>query len=613
MEELTKSTSFPVSLILGGTKLTAAPAGTQPLAGGLLLRMTQTGEENGCLYRRMELENTGNADSAQITCPRIVDAEIPCASSAVLHTLRGDNCSRDSFMPVEKTFAVGDTHVMAPTGGRPSNTSAFPFFDLTVDGRAYYFAVGWSGQWMCEIVRTEAAVTIRIGMQTADFYLKPGERVSLPSVFMTEDDSAAAVRRRAKQLFFRYFNALDGTVGTLPLSIQPFDRYYYGRCPEWPTEHGQLVSLDHAVQCEYLDTFWFDAGWFNLGFDKGVGNYSFAPGFPNGLKPIADAVHKAGMRYMIWFEPERVHAGTDVYEQHRDFLLSANGNEEWFLYDLGREDAYVWLRDKLIGFVRENGIDDFRQDFNIDPLPYWCEHDEPGRQGITEIRYITNLYRLWDEMKAAIPGLFIDNCSSGGRRIDFETMRRAAPMWRSDIACGPITETKHNDVYDQNQTLCLGEYLPYHACAAWELVANDIRSAATAGLACTFDILKDDYDFTRAKLLLSEVKRFSAYWDGDFYPLTAPTLEENCFAAYELNKGGEGVALIYRRAACEDDTFRFVPQGIDRDAAYLILTTDEDMKVTAVTVSGKKFAEGISVRLPKAHTSAAVEFRRAGI
>ena len=51
---------------------------------------------------------------------------------------------------------------------------------------------------------------------------------------------------------------------------------------------------------------------------------------------------------------------------------------------------------------------------------------------MTEIEYVMGLYRMWDEIMERFPYIFIDNCASGGRRIDLETNMRSIPMWRSD-------------------------------------------------------------------------------------------------------------------------------------------------------------------------------------
>jgi hypothetical protein len=42
---------------------------------------------------------------------------------------------------------------------------------------------------------------------------------------------------------------------------------------------------------------------------------------------------------------------------------------------------------------------------------------------------------MWDELRQRHPKLTIDNCASGGRRIDLETCSRSYPLWRSDTQC----------------------------------------------------------------------------------------------------------------------------------------------------------------------------------
>ncbi len=588
---------------------------TIELAEGLQALVSTAKQGDVYQYRTMTVTNTGTANSGQITCPRILDAVIPCDGPVKLHTLRGDDCSKYSFLPVDMVLTEGDTLHFAPSGGRPSNTTAFPILDLDFGGYALLFAIGWDGQWQCDIHMTEGKLNLQIGMEYADFYLEPGESVNLPSLLLLSEGDGASARRAFRHLLTTDFSPLPQgyTSDHLPVSIQPFDRYFYGRCPLWPTEEGQLLTLEKTVQCGGMDTLWIDAAWFRDGFPTGVGNYEFAPGFPRGLRPVADAVHKAGMRFMVWFEPERIARGSDIFHQHRPYYLCKMDDfeaEHNFLYNLGNEEAWQWLYNTLSNFLRDNGIDNFRQDFNFDPLPYWLYNDTPGRVGMTEIRYVNGFYRLWDSLRAEFPHLFIDNCSSGGRRIEFETLRRAVPMWRSDITCGPITETAHNDVYNHNQTLTLGEYLPFHACATWEPNANDLRSAATAGLACTFDILNPDFDAVTAGKLLEETHRLASLWTGDFYPLTKPTLEENVFVAYQLHKENKGYAAVFRLAECIDTDFVLRLQTIDPVLTYEVTFTDEQLEKRVKTIAGADLAAGLVVTLPDARSSMIVEYQK---
>ena len=110
--------------------------------------------------------------------------------------------------------------------------------------------------------------------------------------------------------------------------------------------------------------------------------------------------------------------------------------------------------------LTREGIDLYRQDFNIDPLAYWRANDAPDRQGLTEMRHVEGYLAYWDELRRRHPGLLIDSCASGGRRNDLETLRRAVPLLRSDYQA-----FDGNPAYapgNQGHTYGLSSWIPYY-------------------------------------------------------------------------------------------------------------------------------------------------------
>ena len=69
----------------------------------------------------------------------------------------------------------------------------------------------------------------------------------------------------------------------------------------------------------------------------------------------------------------------------------------------------------------------------------WRAEDPPDRQGISEIRYIEGLYQFWSELARRYPGLHIDGCASGGRRMDFEALRHHHGETHTDWLWGDPT------------------------------------------------------------------------------------------------------------------------------------------------------------------------------
>ena len=84
------------------------------------------------------------------------------------------------------------------------------------------------------------------------------------------------------------------------------------------------------------------------------------------------------------------------------------------------------------GLITNLSLSIYRQDANIDPVFYWWTGEAPDRQGMNEIRHVTGMYSFWDELQRRHPSLLMDSCASGGRRLDFEVMRRMVALTPSD-------------------------------------------------------------------------------------------------------------------------------------------------------------------------------------
>ena len=176
-----------------------------------------------------------------------------------------------------------------------------------------------------------------------------------------------------------------------------------------------------------------------------MGNYGFPiervepkDRFPHGLKAIGDAVEKAGLGFLVWFEPERVARARSCQGASRSG--SCRRRHGSGLYNLGIPAARQYMTDYLNAVIRAYKLSCLRIDYNIDPLPIWQSWTPRTRTAWAwpRLRYVEGLYRMWDDIRKANPNLFIDNCASGGRRIDLETMSRSIPLWRSDNTCDMV-------------------------------------------------------------------------------------------------------------------------------------------------------------------------------
>jgi alpha-galactosidase len=572
-------------------------------------------------------ENTGSENTFCLK-KAVVGAEIPCCGTdqAVWRGLKGDDCCAESFMPLEKKLKPGSSVKSAPKGGRSSNTSAFPFFDLSYGDKSLVCGIGWSGQWESKVSRSDKDVTLTVGQADWDLYLKPGEKLRTPSVLLCfggEDiEQSRHAFRRVMREFYTPARYMAGHVD-MPIALQTFDRYYWKEeirnNVRFNTEKTQVDIIRAGEKIGGIDTHWIDACWMKGGFPAGIGNYDFAEGFPHEFGVIPEEAEKTGQRFMVWFEPERVHKGSSTYREMKDIpgrlleLKAAPEQEEFYRdnvhLNLGDEEAREWLFKILSGIIRRNRIKIYRQDYNINPLEFWQQADEKGRKGVTENMYIQGLYWLWDSLIAEFPGILIDNCSSGGRRIDLETCYRAVPCWRSDTNCIMDSGDKPSAVWNQNQTLGLSRYIPYHTGASFTEDAYHFRSGAQRGMNMDFDVLNKDYDYKAAAEAVKEMDIIKPAWEGDFYPLTSQSLKQDVWSGYQLENGGKGICMFFRRAESAESEKKFVLKGIDKGAEYLVRYHDEERRISETVIKGKELAKtGLPVKIPQKNASVLVEY-----
>lgn len=555
-------------------------------------------------------ENHGNAPTPIISDIQALDVQLRTGhprKSAVLHELEGDACGVTSFLPKEEALSVGNEIKRAPTGGRPSSISAFPWFDFEYEGQGFIGAVGWTGQWSTRFTRAQNGPTrARAGMEKTELFLEPGEKIRSPRIVLMpyNGDRVRAHNRWRRLILFEYVPRIDGRPVQLPVALQTFDRYH--REPDWATEAGQIDAVEHAAKLG-CDTYWFDAAWFPGGFPNGVGNWAAKPAeFPNGLKPVGDACTRHGMRFVLWFEPERVAEGSQIAREHPDYV---HGGDKGGLFKLDDPAARRWLTELLSARIDEYGVTVYRNDFNMDPLDYWRRNDPPGRQGITEIRYVEGLYAMWDALRARHPELWIDNCSSGGRRIDIEMCSRSVPLWRSDTNCWDS-----NADWNQAQTAALSQYIPLHTACAWRPESYLTRSAATGGLLCQFAYRDETFPMEKAKALVEEAKMNRFAWYGDFYPLTPVRTAPDEFVAYQFHRADldEGIVFAFRRAQCRYKGLILGIYGIDASAAYEVEFVDGDGISTKTTQSGAELGENLELRIDKPGSTLIVRYKKSG-
>jgi alpha-galactosidase len=356
-----------------------------------------------------------------------------------------------------------------------------------------------------------------------------------------------------------------------------------------------------------------DAGWYPRNAWPETGTWEVdRERFPRGLKAISDYVHARGMELIVWFEPERVTKGSWLAEHHPEWILGDGKNRPGGtgggLFNLGDPAAAAWMLERVDRIMTEEGVDLYRQDFNMDPLGCWRANDAADRQGITEIRHVTGYLAYWDELLRRHPGMFIDSCASGGRRNDLETLRRAVPLLRSDYQS--FTADPGYAHGNQGHTYGLSAWIPYHGQGLY-FGPDDFLYAARSYLSLCYGVGADvrigpnglrrsDVDWAVIRKAQDDFRRVAAYMLGDFYPLTAYSLDDRDWMAWQFDdpEAGAGMVQAFRRKDSPFLAARFPLHGLDPAATYEV--TDLDAPGAGQRFTGKALIEdGLPVTITR--------------
>jgi alpha-galactosidase len=213
-----------------------------------------------------------------------------------------------------------------------------------------------------------------------------------------------------------------------PLTLNVWEAVFFDHNLEKLSELVE-VAADIGVERVVLDD-----GWFGSRRDdtKGLGDWQVSNEvWPKGLGPLVSLIRSKGMQFGLWFEGEMINPDSDTFRAHPDWVLQSAGRipplaRHQLVLDLTNPAAFDYVFDSVNQLVAEYQIDYIKWDHNR-------VLTEASNQERAAIRNQTlAIYRMFDDLKAANPGLEIESCASGGGRVDLGMVLHADRFWTSD-------------------------------------------------------------------------------------------------------------------------------------------------------------------------------------
>ncbi len=532
-----------------------------------------------------------------------------CAGAGQGEGLAGD------FAPVDRSFVPGGqvqfSHYVFQNGQH--RESYLPFFNLQWKDGGLIGAIGWTGQWIVNARRSADAVTLQTGQETTHFRLHAGETIRTPRVLAIEwhgADWLDAQNELRRLLVAHYLPRVNGEIPMPPVAHTGAYALIFddiakksGRNPldvlrelrqvdlggkggrgfadpgaalNYVTEKNQ-VQVIRGMPDVGIEAYWLDAGWFEGAWPGGRGSWAPNKNFPDGLRPLGDAAHKRGMKFLLWFDPEGVAPGSVIAKEHPEWVLHQPNEGTWGgIFRFGDPAALTWMANMLSQRISDWNVDIFRNDRNTNPQPFWQFADTPDRQGITEIRQIEGFYQLWDTLLKKFPKLEIDNANWRVTGPDLEVMKRSiGSLTRSEITSGGLP----HPIADQAQTAELSLWIPLDANILNEAGPYDFRSTATTGVAIGLDLQSPYIRIDELRKAIDELKDLRPFWLGDYHPLTPINQDPAVWCGWQFDRPDKkaGFAMLYRRPKSTEAAMDVTLHGLNPNARYEVtLAQDYD-------------------------------------
>ena len=328
------------------------------------------------------------------------------------------------------------------TVGASSNrhNPAFALLERGADesrGKVYGFNLLYSGNHYSAVERSTfetARVMTGINPHCFLWRLQKGERFVAPQAVMTYS-SVGLNGMMANMHDFVNNHVVRGEHkdAERPIVLNNWEATFFN------FNRRKILALARSAKKLGIEMFVLDDGWFGkrnndlAGLGDWVENRRKLPG---GIKSIAKAINRMGMKFGLWFEPECVNPDSDLYRAHPDWAISIEGRaltlgRNQLTLDLTRKEVRDYIIESVDKVLCSANIEYVKWDYNRHISDMYSSSLK--QQGEFFHRYILGIYEILEEIFfKRHPEILFESCSSGGNRFDLGMLYFSPQIWTSD-------------------------------------------------------------------------------------------------------------------------------------------------------------------------------------
>lgn len=469
-----------------------------------------------------------------------------------------------------------------------------PFFMLSrkhtteESGEVYGFNLVYSGNFQNSIEVDHFGTTrVLIGVNPVEFeyLLEPQMSFVTPEAIMSY--SAQGMNALSQQLAIFYREHLVNprfAKRPRPIVLNSWETMYFNLTTD------KVLELAKCGQQLGVELFVLDDGWFGHreGDNSSLGDWTTDyRRLPKGISYIADEIHKMGMQFGLWFEPEMISIDSELYRTHPEWMICTphrkpSVGRHQYVLDFTNQEVIDYLFDAISSIIQETKLEYIKWDYNRNITDAYTTTLLATKQMEFEHRYILGVYQLLERLTKAYPEVLFESCSSGGGRFDLGMMYYAPQAWTSDDT-DPIERLKiqHGTSYGYSLSM-----MSAHVSASPNEQSGRRTSLDTRAAVAYFGVFGYELDVTaleaeEAEKVKEQIDFYKKYREvfqfGNFYRIRSPF--EDDVVDWQVVSSDKSIAILLHTSLISHlnpgySVVKFC--GLDEDKRYTIAGIDEE-------------------------------------
>jgi alpha-galactosidase len=538
-----------------------------------------------------------NNQTGKVTLHNFASADLSFLASSYYVTQFHGNWADEMNMSEQKLDA-GIKIIDSKLGVR-SHQFTHPCFLLSLDqpakentGAVVGGTLAWPGsfQFCFEVAPTRnLRVLSGINPYASDYTLEAGKSFKTPALLYSYSNSGTGEISRRFHRWARQYGLKDGN-GKRYVLLNNWEATYFDF-----DEKKLTKIIDDAAKMGF-ELFLLDDGWFGNKYPRnndnaGLGDWQTnTKKLPHGLSFLANECKKRGIKFGIWVEPEMVNPKSELYEQHPDWIITQphrelNLSRNQLLLDLSNPAVQEFVFNAIDKILVDNpGIEYVKWDCNRYITNSGSQYLAPDKQSHLWIDNANAVLQLMAKVAAKYPAICFMECSGGGGRMDYGSMKYFNEYWISD----------NGDPLQRIVTQWGGGYffpaigMASHVSASPAHISGrstplkfrfDVAMAAKLGMDLQpAQMSPADYDFSqKAIAAYKEIRPVVMY--GDLYRILSPYEHNRTAFMYVAADKKEAVLFNYLvRKEINGNLQTLYLKGLDPNKQYKITEINREAK-----------------------------------